>query len=129
MTLSTSGMNKKVIWSYLLISIFTVVVSQIYSVFSHDVSSPSMIWMFLYPLIGGAIYYFIITKFISISRLSFNLHNSGIATLTIASFLQGVFEIAGTNSSYLQLYRVIGWGMILVAFIILMSLNFFVKKV
>jgi exopolysaccharide biosynthesis protein len=41
-------------------------------------------------------------------RLFLNVHNSGIAALTLASLLKGVFEIAGTNSPHILFYYLAG---------------------
>lgn len=71
-------------------------------------------WMFLFPLIGGVIGYSFIRslppKNVTANgfRSFSNLYNSGIATLTVGSFLQGVLEIAGTNSIYVPYFYVIG---------------------
>lgn len=105
---------RKIILVYVALSPVTIIADKIYDIFGHGVDSPAMTWMFLYPLLGGALFYFIVNLFISPIknvtgfRVFFNLHNSGIATLTFASFLKGVFEIAGTNSSYLKYYYVVG---------------------
>lgn len=116
---------KKIIGFYLILSGVAIVVDKVYGIFGHGVESASMTWMFLYPLLGGALFYFIIqrlfpsiTKF-SGSRVFFNIHNSGIATLTIASLLKGIFEIAGTNSTYLVYYYITG-GVFIVAGLIIM---------
>lgn len=79
--------------------------------------------MFLYPLLGGALYLYILQFKIKINRFFINIHNSGIATLTIASFLQGVFEIAGTNSAFLIYYKYIGFLFIIYGFIYLCLLT------
>jgi hypothetical protein len=114
---------RKTIWVYLVLSVVAVVVDKVYDIFGHGVNSVAMTWMFLYPLLGGALFYFIIqrifpysTKFVG-WRVFLNLHNSGIATLTFASFIKGIFEIAGTNSPYLIYYYIIGGGLILVSLI------------
>lgn len=93
-------------------------VDKVYGIYSHGVDSAAMTWVFLYPLVGGALYCFIIgrlipsiTNFVS-CRVFLNLHNSGIAALTIAGLLSGVFEIAGTNSPHLFYYNAAGWGFI-----------------
>lgn len=99
---------------YVALSLVAIIADKIYDIFGHGVDSPAMTWMFLYPLLGGALFYFIVNLLISPInkvtgfRVFFNMHNSGIATLTFASFLKGVFEIAGTNSSYLKYYYVVG---------------------
>lgn len=87
----------------------------IYNHFGHGVYSAYMTYMFLFPLIlGGGIYGLILilpmTK--EISRLTFNLYNSGIATLTVGSLLKGIFEIAGTSSPYVVVYWLVGTIMV-----------------
>lgn len=115
----------KTIWVYLILSVVAVVVDKVYGIFGHWVHSAAMTWMFLYPLLGGALFYFIIqrlikniTKFAGY-RVFLNLHNSGIATLTIASLMKGIFEIAGTNSPYLIYYYITG-GVFIAAGLIIM---------
>lgn len=105
---------RKIILVYVALSLVAIIAAKIYDIFGHGVDSPAMTWMFLYPLLGGALFYFIINKLFPYIngnhrfRMFFNMHNSGIATLTFASFLKGVFEIAGTNSSYLKYYYLVG---------------------
>jgi hypothetical protein len=115
----------KTIITYAIFSIFAIVVNKVYAIFGHGVSSAAMTWMFLYPLIGGALFYFLIyglsnkiNKFKGY-RLFFNIYNSGIATLTFGSFLKGVMEIAGADSIYLKFYFVVG-GLFIAAGLILM---------
>lgn len=105
----------KVLIAYLSITCFTILTNQIYSLYGHGVSSDAMTFMFLYPLLGGFIFFLIIRLFFSKIyyfsgyRVFFNIHNSGIATLTIGSFLRGIFEIAGTASNYVKYYYIFGW--------------------
>jgi hypothetical protein len=130
--LSILDINKKnnekqirnAILGYLILSAVAVAVDKVYGVFGHGVDSASMTWMFLYPLLGGALFYFIIERFIphvtkfTGYRVFFNIHNSGIATLTIVNLLKGIFEIADTNSPYLVYYYIIGGIFILAGVII-----------
>jgi hypothetical protein len=105
---------RKTIITYLILSILAIVVNKVYALFGHGVSSPAMTWMFLYPLIGGALFYSLIyglaNKIIKFTlyRLFFNIFNSGIATLTFGSFLKGIMDIAGAGSTYLVFYYVVG---------------------
>ena len=117
---------RKTILTYLILSVASVVIDKVYGILGHGVESKSMTWMFLYPLLGGALVYFIIgrliphiTKFAGY-RVFFNIYNSGIATLTLASLLKGIFEIAGTNSPYLKYYYMIGGVFITVGLIIML---------
>jgi len=111
---------------YLAISILCIAVNMIYATFGHGVSSDSMTWMFLYPLIGGILYFLLrVIMFFRNSRASrdrvcFNLYNSGIATLTVGSFLKGMMDIAGTSSKFVILYYQIGWLFIASSIILFM---------
>ena len=100
--------------SYFFLSILAVAVNYIYGFFGHGVTSNAMTWMFLYPLIGGYLVYFILGKIplqiksVSHFRVFSNAYNAGIASLTTGSLLTGILEIAGTSSSYTIVFYVIG---------------------
>ncbi len=113
----------------MILSVVAIVVDKVYGIFGHGVKSAAMTWMFLYPLLGGALFYFIIergiphiTKFAG-CRVFLNIYNSGIATLTIASLLKGIFEIAGTNSPYLVFYYMTGGIFIVVGLVIILIMS------
>ena len=127
MTLFTLDIKyKKTILIYLVLSIVAITVNSIYGIFGHGVHSVSMTWMFLYPLLAGALFYLVVAIFIPKVneirgyRLFFNCYNSGVATLTIGSFLKGILDIAGTSSIYTVFFVVAGWLFILVALIMLL---------
>ena len=110
---------KKIIASYIFITIFTVIFDRIYSRFSHGVSSISMNFMFLFPLLGGVIFYLLVSLFLGKFnyenfRFTFNIYNSGIAIVTVCSLLNGILEIAGTSSPYLSFFNISGWSLILI---------------
>jgi hypothetical protein len=118
--------NKKLIKSaivHLIIAFICIGINSVYSLFGHGVSSPHMTYMFLYPLIGGTVTFSLLHVFYSkvinhsYFRLSYNLYNSGIATLIIGSMLNGVFEIAGTASLYTKAYYAIAFIFILVSIV------------
>lgn len=119
---------KKTILVYLALSIITFTVNKIYAIFSHGVRSDAMTWMFLYPLIGGTLFYFLVSKlFHNINRyvgyrIFYNIYNSGIALLIVGSLLKGIMEIAGTGSKYVTLYFGIGYLFIAFAIILLVIL-------
>lgn len=121
--------------AYLILSASAVAVDKVYGIFGHGVDSAAMTWMFLYPLLGGALFYFIIdrlihgiTKFAGF-RIFLNIHNSGIATLTLASLLKGIFEIAGTNSPYLVYYYIVGGVFIATGLIIMLKMAIYQDRV
>ncbi|HWQ71126.1 MAG TPA: hypothetical protein VN370_02285 [Desulfitobacteriaceae bacterium] len=106
---------RKTILVYLIISLLAVAIDNIYAVFGHGVSSAAMTWMFLYPLLGGTLFYLLIELLLpgicqfTGYRVFYNVYNSGIAVLTTGSFLKGILDIAGTNSPYVVLFSVAGW--------------------
>ncbi|HWP50103.1 MAG TPA: hypothetical protein VN626_00265 [Clostridia bacterium] len=116
----------KTIVAYLLIALLALLISIIYGFFSHDVASPWMTWMFLYPLVGGALCFTFLglaqckVRRVPGYRLFFNAYNSGIATLTVSSFLKGVFDIAGTGSPYVGALFSAGWVFLAYGVIVLL---------
>lgn len=106
---------RKTIIGYSILALVAIGVNFIYGLFAHGVDSPAMTWMFLYPLLGGVLIYFLIDRFIPdikrfvAYRIGYNSYNSGIAALTTGSFLLGILEIAGTNSPYIIIFTIVGW--------------------
>ncbi|MBI4857964.1 MAG: hypothetical protein HY818_14605 [Acetobacterium woodii] len=125
---------RKTIGVYAILSLVAIGINFIYGQFGHGVHSAAMTWMFLYPLLGGALFYFLLerlksgmTRFAPF-RFGYNSYNSGIATLTVGSFLKGILEIAGTNSPYLVLFTIIGWLFIAVGVMVFALLSVSRKK-
>ena len=109
------GNIPKTVVAYLILTLAAIAFSRVYALFSHGVSSGSMTWLFLYPLLGGAAFYTLLGLLLPAApsvagyRLFYNLHNSGVATLSAASLLQGILEIAGTASAYTVPLSYAGW--------------------
>lgn len=122
MILYTSDINKnefcskKIGFSYLCIALICALFGAIYEVFSYGVYSFFMIYAFAFPLIGGSLYFFALDLFGKRvpGRLSLNLYNSGIATLTIGCILEGILEIYGTTNSLTSVYWFVGILFVLV---------------
>lgn len=130
MTLSILDI-KKSIFAYSSVIIFLVVLNYIYSLFSHEVSSNYMTYMFIYPLIGGLFVHGCAMMNKKMTQLqSFYIGkcvlNYGIATFVVGSFMKGVFEIAGTDSSYLIYYVYI--GLLLVGIGVMFIINSFYQS-
>lgn len=89
---------------YLSISIFVLLFSIIYELFSHRVYSYFMIGAFLVPLIFGVIGGSFIKK---ISIISINFYHSFIATLTMFCITKGFLDIYGTTNSLIYVYLVV----------------------
>lgn len=99
---------------YLLFTAFCAVFGFVYELFSHDVFSPFMGLLFLFPLLLGAFPFYLLGLF-SASKLpgvlSRYAYHSGIATLTLGSLLTGVFDIYGTSAPLVSVYWF--WGSII----------------
>lgn len=115
---------------YVVLSFAAIAVDNIYALFGHGVRSAAMTWMFLYPLLGGTPLYFFLWLLVPdiagqpLYRPGYNLHNSGIATLTCGSFLTGVVEIAGTASPYIRYITAAGWALAGAGLLLLLMAGF-----
>jgi len=100
---------------YLLISLFCVLFGVVYEYYSHEVYSSYMIYAFVFPLAGGVLPFTLMSLYGCRripGRLTLNLYNSGIATLTVGSIMKGVMEIYGTTNDILQTYWIVGIGFV-----------------
>lgn len=136
--MSISGINKKqvqrhfrkTVLVYFILSLAAIAVNLIYGLFGHGVHAASMTWMFLYPLLGGALLFLLLGIFFPSLRnaagyrLFFNAYSSGIATLTVGGLLNGILEIAGTSSPYTIAFYAFGGACILLAVLALLRERF-----
>lgn len=120
MILSTSD-KKACIASivYIIISIFCFIFAQIYSYFSHGVTSYSMSSAFMIPAcMGGVPYLFITVLKRQINRITFNLYAYSIAIFTIYAIMSGVLEIYGTTNKLMTIYPIAGFILLFASAII-----------
>lgn len=101
-----SKAHAKAACRYAIAALGCVLFAFIYAQFSHGVYSPFMTFMFAIPLVGGAIPALClhVAHAIALPRRTRQAWGLAIATLTVASCLRGIFEIAGTASPYLIAY-------------------------
>ena len=95
--------KRKAPFVYLAVSILCLILFLIYNKFSHGVTSPYMTWRFGWPLVLGTIPLALLALIpydLYPKRISFNIYNTGVASLTVASLLKGIFDIAGNSSAY-----------------------------
>jgi len=125
---SQRGQIRKTIVVYVILALTMIVINYVYGIFGHGVSSPAMTWMFLYPLLGGALLFLLIDRLTpgitqyTGYRVFVNDYHSGIATLTLGQFLKGILDIAGTSSPYIVFFYGTGWSFIGVGLILLLRL-------
>lgn len=118
---------RKTFFVYLALSAAAIAINLLYGLFGHGVHADAMTLMFLYPLIGGALAFLLLglrfptLRRVAGYRLCYNAYNSGIATLTVSSFLRGILEIAGTDSPYTAVLYAL--GAVCIAFAVLVILT------
>lgn len=108
--------GRKLTCRWLSASLFCGFFSVVYEHFSHGVYSNFMIWLFLFPLVLGALP-FAAVKLLHLPTPAYfaeNTYNSGVATLTVGSCLAGVFEIYGAPSAYVRWYWIVGGILVIV---------------
>jgi len=102
---------KKISCIYLVLTAFCFVFSTVYEHFSHGVYSNFMVFLFLFPLMGGVIPFALLSRQDILpypGRISNQLFHFGIAALTVGSCFQGILEIYGTSSDYIVAYWITG---------------------
>ena len=98
-----------VIKAYLLSTVGCALFGAVYELFSHEVWSCFMICAFAFPLLLGAIPFFLMQKRGKpFPRRAAELVHAGVAALTVGSILQGVLEIYGTSNPFMIVYWVAG---------------------
>lgn len=96
------------VWSYIAGTAFTAVFAAVYNHFGHGVRSLYMDFAWIWPAAGclaALILNFLKRPFPEPGRVFLAC---GTATLTAGSVLQGIFEIAGTNSPFVPVFFAAG---------------------
>jgi len=108
--LSTSVTNpskkrfKKTALVYTLLSIFSFAFSRIYESFSFGETSTYMHYLYAVPLVGGILLLILLKIIPNLSRLSLNLWNSAVATLTAGVLFRGIVNLSGRSTTLDQPY-------------------------
>lgn len=100
--------TKTTVKIYVFATLFCIAFSYVYSLFSHDVSSPFMSYAFVFSLVLGVFGFIVLGRLDLNNRIAFNLYNAGITTLTVGSILRGIIDIAGADTAYPVYYFVVG---------------------
>ncbi|MET0015728.1 hypothetical protein [Oscillibacter sp.] len=104
----------KISFYYLLISIICAFFGAVYEMFSHGVYSYFMLYAFAFPLVGGALFFVLLSQGYgarmpgSVPR---QFYHGGLAVLTVGSIMSGVLEIYGTTNSLISVYWYVGCGL------------------
>lgn len=117
-------LKKTILW-YTLLTVFFFVGSRIYEHFSFGETSAFMHYLFLIPLIGGVLLVALQFMVKGLSRLSLNLWNSGVATLTAGALYRGIVNLSGRSTTLDQPYYYVAGIFLALALISI----FFVRSV
>ena len=106
----SKGMFGSAIGAYLLAAVCCAAFGAIYECFSHGVYSVFMIGAFAFPLLLGALPFFLLQKRGKPfpGKLAENLICAGVATLTVGSTVQGILQIYGTTNPLVTGYWIAG---------------------
>ena len=83
----------------MLLTIFFFAFSRIYESFSFGETSIHMHYLFVIPLAGGIFLLLFMKVIPNLSRLSLNLWNSAIATMTAGMLFRGIVNLSGRSTT------------------------------
>ena len=99
---------KKTAVSYILLTIFFFAFSSIYESFSFGETSIHMHYLFALPLVGGILLLLFMKIIPNLSRLSLNLWNSAVATMTAGMLFRGIVNLSGRSTTLDMPYWYVG---------------------
>ena len=117
-TNSTTRFSRTFI-SYLAITAFLFIFSRIYESLSYGEVSVFMHYMFCATLVGGILLLGLLQVKPNLSRMTYNLWNSGIATITAGCLLRGIINLSGRSTTLDQPYWYVGAGFLALSLITL----------
>ncbi|HFU3854551.1 TPA: hypothetical protein ACGO3B_001314 [Streptococcus suis] len=117
-TNSTTKFSRTFI-SYLAMAAFLFIFSRIYESLSYGEISAFMHYMFCATLVGGILLLGLLQVKPNLSRITYNLWNSGIATITAGCLLRGIINLSGRSTTLDQPYWYVGAGFLALSLITL----------
>ena len=99
---------KKTAVSYILLTLFFFAFSRIYESFSFGETSSHMHYLFALPLAGGILLLLFMKMIPNLSRLSLNLWNSAVATITAGMLFRGIVNLSGRSTTLDMPYWYVG---------------------
>ena len=117
-TNSTTRLSRTFI-SYLAMAAFLFIFSRIYESLSYGEVSVFMHYMFCATLVGGIVLLGLLQVKPNLSRMTYNLWNSGIATITAGCLLRGIINLSGRSTTLDQPYWHVGAGFLALSLITL----------
>lgn len=101
---------------FLWISLACAAFSLVYECFSHQVYARSMLLAFLYPLLGGALPCFALSRLRRVPKpWMLYVWRAGIMTAMVGSLMRGALEIYGTTNRLTAAYPILCGALCLAA--------------
>lgn len=125
-TSATNSNSKRAIrtfMTYLALTSFLFIFSRVYESLSYGETAFHMHYLFCVTLIGGSLLLGLMTIHRTLSRLTYNLWNSGVATITAGFLLRGIINLSGRSTTLDQPYWYVGAG-----FLTLVAISLFIKQ-
>ena len=115
------NLKSAVIYSFT--AVFAYIFDRVYALFSHGVSSKDMSLMWLFLICSGTVFYLILALICNKTkrrphRIALNIYNSGTSIFAAGMLLNGIFEIAGTDSVFILYYKIAGITLMAAGFIV-----------
>ena len=101
--------------TYLICAVLCIIINYVYHIFSHDVSSVFMTYMFIIPIIGG------LFNLISNNYLYKNLIEISTVLLTLAALLKGIVDIAGATTYFTYIFLIAGLTVLIISFLFILK--------
>lgn len=98
---------------------FLFIFSRIYESLSYGEVSVFMHYMFCATLVGGILLLGLLQVKPNLSRITYNLWNSGIATITAGCLFRGIINLSGRSTTLDQPYWYVGAGFLALSLITL----------
>lgn len=121
-TNSTTRFSRTFI-SYLAMAAFLFIFSRIYESLSYGEVSVFMHYMFCATLVGGILLLGLLQVKPNLSRITYNLWNTGIATITAGCLFRGIINLSGRSTTLDQPYWYVGAGFLALSLITLFISN------
>ena len=99
----------------MLLTIFFFAFSRIYESFSFGETSVHMHYLFSLPLVGGTLLLLFMKMIPNLSRLSLNLWNSAVATMTAGMLFRGIVNLSGRSTTLDMPYWYVGAAFVALA--------------
>ena len=99
----------------MLLTIFFFAFSRIYESFSFGETSIHMHYLVALPLVGGILLLLFMKTIPNLSRLSLNLWNSAVATMTAGMLFRGIVNLSGRSTTLDISYWYVGAGFVALA--------------